>query len=79
MRERALAIALAEPLIREVHDIVLYQHDGEVSISLHLKLPAETELETAHEVADASNPPCEASRAYATYRRTWSHLKNYCR
>lgn len=52
LRERALAIALAEPLIREVHDVVLYQHDGEVSVSLHLKLPAETELETAHEVAE---------------------------
>ncbi len=52
LRQRALAIALAEPLVSEVHDIVLYQHDRGVSISLHLKLPAETDLQTAHEVAE---------------------------
>jgi cation diffusion facilitator family transporter len=52
LRERALAVALAEPLVREAHDITLYEHDGQVSISLHLKLPAELPLGEAHEVAE---------------------------
>jgi cation diffusion facilitator family transporter len=52
LRDRALAVALAEPLVREAHDIALYEQDGGVSISLHLKLPGDTTLEQAHEVAE---------------------------
>jgi cation diffusion facilitator family transporter len=52
LRDRALAVALAEPLVREAHDITLYEQDGGVSISLHLKMPAEVRLEEAHEVAE---------------------------
>ncbi|MDP9260473.1 MAG: cation-efflux pump, partial [Actinomycetota bacterium] len=52
LRDRALAVALAEPLVREAHDISLYEHDGQVSLSLHLKMPAELPLEQAHEVAE---------------------------
>ena len=40
LRDRVLAIALAEPLVREAHDIAIYEHDGRVSVSLHLKLDA---------------------------------------
>ncbi len=72
LRERALAIALAEPLVREVHDIVLYQHNGDVSISLHLKLPAETELETAHEAAERVE---SALRAQPGVRDVQTHLE----
>jgi divalent metal cation (Fe/Co/Zn/Cd) transporter len=52
LRDRALAVALAEPLVREAHDITLYEHDGEVSISLHLKFPPDVPLPEAHEVAE---------------------------
>jgi cation diffusion facilitator family transporter len=52
LRDRALAVALAEPLVREAHDITLYEHDGSVSLSLHLKLPADVTLDVAHEVAE---------------------------
>ena len=52
LRDRALAVALSEPLVREAHDIALYEHDGHVSLSLHLKLPADTPLADAHDVAE---------------------------
>ena len=72
LRQRALAIALAEPLVREVHDIVLYQHDRGVSISLHLKLPAETDLQTAHEVAERVET---ALRVQPSVRHVQTHLE----
>lgn len=52
LRDRALAVALAEPLVREAHDITLYEHDGRVSISLHLKMPPDVPLAEAHDVAE---------------------------
>jgi cation diffusion facilitator family transporter len=52
LRDRALAVALAEPLVREAHDITIYEHDGRVSISLHLKLDPEVSVGEAHEVAE---------------------------
>jgi cation diffusion facilitator family transporter len=52
LRDRTLAIALSEPLVREAHDITIYEHDGQVSISLHLKLPADVAVGEAHEVAE---------------------------
>jgi cation diffusion facilitator family transporter len=72
LRDRVLAVGLAEPLVREAHDIVLYQHNGEVSISLHLKLPADTSLDAAHEVAER----VEATlRAEPTVRSVQTHLE----
>jgi cation diffusion facilitator family transporter len=52
LRDRALAVALAEPLVREAHDITLYEHGGQISISLHLKMPADLPLSEAHAVAE---------------------------
>lgn len=52
LRDRALAIALAEPLVREAHDIVVYEHGGRASISLHLKMAPDVALATAHSVAE---------------------------
>jgi cation diffusion facilitator family transporter len=55
MRDRVLAIALSEPLVREAHDITIYEHesgDDAVSVSLHLKLPADLDISGAHEVAE---------------------------
>jgi cation diffusion facilitator family transporter len=62
LRERVLAIALAEPSVMEAHDITIFEQaksaeDGSaptaaVSVSLHLKFPAELDLEAAHEIAE---------------------------
>jgi cation diffusion facilitator family transporter len=52
LRERVLAIALAEPLVREAHDITIFEHDGALSVSLHLKFPADLDLQAAHEIAE---------------------------
>jgi cation diffusion facilitator family transporter len=52
LRDRVLAIALAEPLVKEAHDITISEHDGAASVSLHLKFPAELDLQGAHAVAE---------------------------
>jgi cation diffusion facilitator family transporter len=52
LRDRALAIALAEPLVREAHDITIYEHNGRASVSLHLKLAPEVSIGDAHDVAE---------------------------
>jgi divalent metal cation (Fe/Co/Zn/Cd) transporter len=52
LRDRALAVALAEPLVREAHDITIYEHDGCVSISLHLKMAPDVAIGEAHDVAE---------------------------
>jgi cation diffusion facilitator family transporter len=52
LRDRVLAVALAEPLVREADDITIYEHDERVSISLHLKLAADVAVGSAHEVAE---------------------------
>jgi divalent metal cation (Fe/Co/Zn/Cd) transporter len=49
---RVLAIALSEPLVREAHDITIFEHDEQASVSLHLKFPADTSLEEAHHVSE---------------------------
>jgi cation diffusion facilitator family transporter len=52
LRDRVLAIALAEPLVKEAHDIMIFEQPGAVSVSLHLKFPADLELREAHEIAE---------------------------
>jgi cation diffusion facilitator family transporter len=52
LRDRVLAIALAEPLVREAHDITIYEHGGQVSVSLHLKLSPDVAIDEAHDVAE---------------------------
>jgi divalent metal cation (Fe/Co/Zn/Cd) transporter len=52
LRDRVLAIALAEPLVKEAHDITVFEQDGAASVSLHLKFPADLDLREAHEVAE---------------------------
>jgi cation diffusion facilitator family transporter len=52
LRDRVLAAALAEPLVRDVHDIAIYKHAGRASVSLHLKLDPDVPLAEAHEVAE---------------------------
>jgi divalent metal cation (Fe/Co/Zn/Cd) transporter len=52
LRDRVLAIALAEPLVREAHDITIYEHEGRVSVSLHIKLAPDVAVGQAHDVAE---------------------------
>src|ERR1019366_3260899 len=52
LRDRALAAALAEPLVRDVHDIAIYKHAGRESVSLHLKMEPGAPLTDAHEAAE---------------------------
>jgi cation diffusion facilitator family transporter len=52
LRDRVLATALAEPLVREAHDITIYEHAGRVSVSLHLKLAPDVAIDQAHDVAE---------------------------
>jgi cation diffusion facilitator family transporter len=52
LRDRALAVALAEPLVREAHDITIYEHGDCASVSMHLKFPEDLTVAEAHEVAE---------------------------
>ncbi len=53
LRDRVLAIALSEPLVKEAHDITIFEQGaGASSVSLHLKFPDDLDLRTAHEVAE---------------------------
>ena len=52
LRDRILAIALAEPLVMEAHDITIFEQDDAVNVSLHLKFPAELDLQEAEQIAD---------------------------
>jgi cation diffusion facilitator family transporter len=52
LRDRALAIALSEPLVKEAHDITVYEDGDRASVSLHLKFPDDLDLRSAHEIAE---------------------------
>ncbi len=52
LRDRVLAAALSEPLVKEAHDIIIFEQQGSASVSLHLKFPAELDLGAAHDVAE---------------------------
>ncbi len=52
LRDRILAIALAEPLVMEAHDVTIFEQDGGVNVSLHLKFPAELDHSEAVQIAD---------------------------
>ncbi len=72
LRDRILAIALAEPLVMEAHDITIIEHDDVANVSLHLKFPADLDLEQAAQIAErVERAICERPDV-ATCRRTWS-------
>ena len=52
LRDRVLAIALSEPLVKEAHDITIFELPNSCSVSLHLKFPADLDLAGAHEIAE---------------------------
>jgi cation diffusion facilitator family transporter len=51
LRQRILAIALAEPLVIEAHDVTVFEAPRATSVALHLKFPADVDLRTAARVA----------------------------
>lgn len=52
LRDRVLAAALAEPLVREAHDITIFQGGDGANVTLHLKFPADLPLDEAHAVSE---------------------------
>ena len=52
LRDRVLAIALSEPLVKEAHDITIFEQGEQASVSLHLKFPDDLGLTEAHEIAE---------------------------
>jgi cation diffusion facilitator family transporter len=72
LRDRVLAVALAEPLVRDVHDIAIYRHGEKLSLSLHLKMDADVPLAAAHEVAERVE---DALRAEPTVDDVHTHLE----
>jgi cation diffusion facilitator family transporter len=52
LRERVLEIALEEPLVKEVHDVTVYEQEGRATVSLHLKFPADLDLDAALAVSE---------------------------
>ena len=72
LRDLALSAALAEPLVRDVHDISIYRHNGRVSVSLHLKMDPDVPLATAHDVAERVEA---ALRAHPGVEDVHTHLE----
>jgi cation diffusion facilitator family transporter len=72
VRDRVLAIALAEPLVKEAHDITILEQDGSIGVALHLKFPDDLDLSAAHAVAERVERTIRA-RAGATDVQT--HLE----
>jgi cation diffusion facilitator family transporter len=72
LRDRVLAITLAEPLVREVHDITIFENDGSASVSLHLKFPADLDLQAALTVAERVE---QAIRARPDVSEVQTHLE----
>ncbi len=62
LRDRVLAIALAEPLVKEVHDITIFENGGSASVSLHLKFPADLALQAALAVTERIERAIRARR-----------------
>jgi cation diffusion facilitator family transporter len=52
LRERAHGAALGVPGVREVHNVSVVDIAGSLQVSLHLKLPGDLRLESAHDVAE---------------------------
>jgi divalent metal cation (Fe/Co/Zn/Cd) transporter len=72
LRERILAIALAEPLVSEAHDITIFEQPDSVSVSLHLKFPADLDLRAADAVAERVE---RAIRAWPEVSDVQTHLE----
>jgi cation diffusion facilitator family transporter len=72
LRDRVLAIALGEPLVKEVHDITIYENGGSAGVSLHLKFPTDLRLQEALAVAERIE---QAIRARPGVGEVQTHLE----
>jgi divalent metal cation (Fe/Co/Zn/Cd) transporter len=72
LRDRVLAIALAEPSVRETHDVRIFEQAGSDSVSLHLKFSADLGLPEANAVADRVE---QAIRARSGVADVQTHLE----
>lgn len=72
LRDRVLAIALAEPLVKETHDVTIFENGGSASVSLHLKFPADLALGEALTVTERIE---EAIRARPGVNKVQTHLE----
>jgi cation diffusion facilitator family transporter len=72
LRERVLVAALAEPMVKEAHDIAIFEHDSRATVSLHLKLPEDLSLAEAHAVSERVE---RAIRADARVEAIQTHLE----
>ncbi len=72
LRDRVLAITLAEPLVKEVHDITIFENGGSASVSLHLKFPADLALQAALAVTERIE---QAIRARPGVSEVQTHLE----
>jgi cation diffusion facilitator family transporter len=72
LRDRVLAIALAEPLVKEVHDITIFENNGSASVSLHLKFSADLALQEALAVSERIE---QAIRARPGVSEVQTHLE----
>ena len=52
LRERVLAAALTVSHVRELHNLTVLDIDGVIQVSLHLKLPGDLPLDSAHDIAE---------------------------
>jgi cation diffusion facilitator family transporter len=52
LRERVLAAALTVSQVREIHNLTVIEVDGALEVSLHLKLPGDLPLDSAHDIAE---------------------------
>jgi hypothetical protein len=69
LRDRVLGIALEEPLVLEAHDIMIFERAGEVSVALHLKLPADRQPAAPPRAALARERACRLPHARRRGRR----------
>lgn len=53
LREQVLSAALSVPGVREIHNVRIFDGGASATASLHVKLPSDTPLVAAHEVATA--------------------------
>jgi cation diffusion facilitator family transporter len=72
LRDRVLAIALAEPLVKETHDVTIFENGGSASVSLHLKFPADIALQEALVVTERIE---QAIRARPGVSEVQTHLE----
>jgi cation diffusion facilitator family transporter len=52
LRERVLAAALTVSQVREIHNLTVLEVEGAPEVSLHLKLPGNLSLDSAHDIAE---------------------------